>query len=179
MDAEFKLVKGLIVDFFNQNKIKESMNVIKRSEITGWENWFQIEFAIYLQQEKNNVCSGWNREWRYPRADNKTNVIDFLIHNGLVGSSKKQQIAVELKQDRNMSECIKGMVEDWVKYYDIKKSVNDISSIWCVGVHKTTDLNDVLNEVKGQIKELENFTFEVVNFHTNEIGTSGYSFTIF
>ena len=48
---------NLLVNFVsedNSNKINSKLSIISKNEneITGWETWFQVEFYLYLMEQK-------------------------------------------------------------------------------------------------------------------------------
>jgi hypothetical protein len=157
---DFDFTVKLFDNFFKRKKIQKKFKKFTKLkelhdiEITGWETWWQVEFALYLLN-KDDTVSWWEREWRYPidkRVSSKRKnemSIDFLVRqkHAKVG----QYIALELKQDINAKTCIKGMLEDIDKVYSMKQSASDIRSYWNIGIYKySKDKGDE----KGMIKEM-------------------------
>ena len=67
---------NLLVNFVsedNSNKINSKLSIISKNEneITGWETWFQVEFYLYLMEQKQLV-KDVVREYPY-ELDQRTN----------------------------------------------------------------------------------------------------------
>lgn len=135
-DGEFtlKLVKG----FFKQKDIIKKLiffNKYKEDRIRGWEIWWQIEFALYLEKHKD--VSEWYREYPYDcdgrKTDKKKLIIDFLLRKKHCDT--KSYIGLELKQAWRFSETIDKMFKDIDKIDLMKFSEDDLRSLWNVGVY--------------------------------------------
>ncbi|MCG9647616.1 hypothetical protein L1D24_03420 [Vibrio brasiliensis] len=48
---DFQFIKELAVDFFSQQHIVERLSLIESNELTGWEIWLQVEFAMFLETQ--------------------------------------------------------------------------------------------------------------------------------
>lgn len=186
-DGEF--VISLVKNFFKQDSIitkLKAFNDFKEDRIRGWETWWQVEFALYLENHKN--ISEWCRESPYECDGRKTNktklVIDFLLRkkNCKVGS----YIGLELKQAWSFSKTIREMFKDIDKIDLVKPSTDDLRSFWNIGVYlediqyETKDLNNAEREEylekqakkKGyklekscvKIFDIEGTTFKVIIF---------------
>ena len=60
---DFNFLKNLLTEFLSQPDLIERFQIMKQTKISGWETWFQIELAIFLQQHKN--VAEWERESRH------------------------------------------------------------------------------------------------------------------
>jgi hypothetical protein len=150
---DFDFTVQLFDSFFSQKRIQKRLNIIEDKEITGWEVWWQIEFATYLST-KDESLSEWYREWEYPLDKRKTNTftkmyIDFLIRQK--GSKKDEYIALELKQNIFVKKCIKSMLEDTDKVFSMRKSASDIRSFWNIGIYREKNIED--KEIEKMILE--------------------------
>ncbi|MDL0433993.1 hypothetical protein QPM17_22895 [Marinobacter sp. TBZ242] len=82
MSQDFDYLTELTEDFFRQRRVGRSLRIIEESEITGWEVWFQVEFAHFLSQHLTEP--EWWREWSldYDRRMEKGRTFcrpDFII----------------------------------------------------------------------------------------------------
>jgi len=60
MKPDFEYIKNLIVEFTALENIQVALNIIDDQLITGWETWFQIEFARFLTIHESEPI--WGRE---------------------------------------------------------------------------------------------------------------------
>lgn len=82
MKDDFEFVLNLTERFLEQEEVQNKFNLINQHEFTGWEIWFQIEFANFLQQHED--VSEIIREFGYSidkrmSGHQKRMYIDFLI----------------------------------------------------------------------------------------------------
>jgi len=159
---DFNFTVKLFDNFFSRKKIQNRLSIINKHEITGWEIWWQVEFATYLSTKDKSV-SEWYREWKYPidkrRVSSKSEMyIDFLIRQKY--SKKNHFIALELKQNICAKKCIKNMLNDVDKVFSMRKSASDIRSFWNIGVYKEA--------MNGGDEAIKNMILEYDNLNTNE-----------
>lgn len=57
LNRDFDHLSTLLHLFFERDDICQKLNIIDQNEITGWEVWFQVEFA-------NMLCSTDHEWWR-------------------------------------------------------------------------------------------------------------------
>jgi hypothetical protein len=175
IQKDFIFIVDLMEEFTKQKTIRDRLNIIEKEDITGWEIWWQIEFASFLSN--HNKIIYWKREFVLP-VDKRTNwkkekmAIDFLIKQKY--SKKDKYIALELKQHKSMKQCITKMKIDIKKVNSIKKSYNILRSFWNIGMHKLEkdekadkNINDVLDIVYKDCN------------HTKHIKNTNFAFTIF
>lgn len=68
--ADFGYMYTLLEDFFKRSNIRSALRVIADQTITGWEVWFQVEFARFLAEHESEpewgheyaVQYGWRKE---------------------------------------------------------------------------------------------------------------------
>ena len=174
---DFEFLKDLSCSFFRKRSIIKTLKIIDEQGISGWEKWMQIEFAKYCN-ERENVAQ-WCREEKYKldrRTSRRRNTcsIDFSLRQ----KHKQTWVALELKQKKRASTCIKSMLKDVVKVTKIRNSEYDIRTVWCLGVHKSADEKKVLGYIAKYGIEFE----QEINkscVYTKKIGRSAYSFTLF
>lgn len=162
MKRDFEFISLLLEQFFKQSHIQKRLELIEYREITGWEIWLQIELSIFL--EGHIEVAEWDREFKYSidkrSARHREHMaIDFVIRRKR--AALEQYIALEIKQNLNMSSCIRGMMEDTCKVSLVKGSENDLRSMWTIGIHPMTaqdELMDVINDYaeKYNVELLQN-----------------------
>ncbi|WP_051867653.1 hypothetical protein [Vibrio sp. ER1A] len=54
-------------------------------------------------------------------------------------TAKDRYIALELKQNLNTTQCIHNMFKDVEKVWNMKSTEDDIRSMWCLGLHPTSN----------------------------------------
>lgn len=178
MKGDFEFVLGLAEEFFEQSEIQKKFNLIKEREFTGWEIWFQIEFAAFLQE--HSEVSEIIREFGYSidrrmSGHQKTMYIDFLLRKRR--SSRSSYIALEIKQNQSVSSCVKGMMADIQKVWKLKQSENDLRSMWCLGIYPTTD-DEKISQVISTQMEAADIELPQNLIVTKEVPNTGYSFTL-
>lgn len=176
---DFDFTVKLFDNFFSRKKIQKRLSIINEKEITGWEIWWQIEFATYLST-KDESLSEWYREWKYPidkRISSQSEMsIDFLIRQKY--AKKDNFIALELKQHIFAKRCIQNMLKDVDKVFSMRKSTSDIRSFWNIGIYK--ELMDGGDEaMKSMILEYNNLNTEEEFIRINKIGDTGFYYLIF
>ncbi len=179
MQKDFEYLSGLIGDFFDQPRIGRTFNIIEENEITGWEVWFQIEFAHFLSQHDSSP--EWWREHtlKYDRRIEKIRNScrpDFIIRKK--GWKTDSYVALEIKQHPNAKACVNNMFKDIEKIFKIKDSELDTRSFWVLGVHERTPKNDLRKYVAKSFEE-GNLEFSEKLFLTKYIPKTNLSYTIF
>lgn len=148
----FDFVVSLMDGFVKQPTIIEKLNMIHSNKITGWEIWFQVEFASYLTDHTS--IAEWKREKEFRvdrrKVSGRTKVIvDFVVRQKY--AKKKNYIALELKQHNSMATCLKKMQEDIGKIYIALKSDTSFRSFWNIGIHKS----EALDKMDAKLKQIE------------------------
>ncbi|CDG19670.1 protein of unknown function [Xenorhabdus poinarii G6] len=102
----------LLVDFFNQLHVIERFNVFKFENITGWENWFQIELAYFLYHHVTEQDGEWWREFSIKWDGMPENIErckpDFWLWSG----EKNSYYLLELKQNGDVHTALKDVIKD-------------------------------------------------------------------
>lgn len=178
-DKDFEFVKELVDEFFNQTNIIVRLKLISQKEITGWEIWLQVEFAIFLDEHSN--IARWDREYTYS-VDGRKNknrsliAVDFTFRKK--NSSTYRYIALEMKQNKSASSCIRAMMNDIHKLLSIKRSVDDIRSIWNLGVHLYEEPDVIYEKVR---KHERYFKLRLIDncIASDRIKDTHFSYTLF
>ncbi|MBA5760846.1 hypothetical protein H2O73_00710 [Vibrio sp. 404] len=178
MKGDFEFVLSLAEGFFEQEEVQKKFNLIKQHEFTGWEIWFQIEFASFLQQHEE--VSETIREFGYSidkrmSGHQERMYIDFLIRKKR--SSRSSYIALEFKQNQSASSCVKGMMGDIQKIWKLKQSEDDLRSMWCLGIYPTATGKNV-PEIISKQSELVGVELPDNLISTKEIPNTSFSFTL-
>ena len=116
---DFNFLKNLLTEFLSQPDLIERFQIMKQTKISGWETWFQIELAIFLQQHEN--VAEWERESRHSldkrKKDYRNNIsIDFYIRQKYA----QESIPLEIKQNEVARTCIRNMINDIAKFIRIR-----------------------------------------------------------
>ncbi|AYO02929.1 hypothetical protein ACEWBT_21660 [Vibrio parahaemolyticus] len=176
--TDFQFTLALAQDFFKQPEIQQRLQLITQRDITGWEIWFQVEFACFIDEHEE--IDEWYREWQYTvdRRRTKTRqymAIDFAFRRKR--TSKDWYIALEVKQSLNATQCIHNMFKDVDKVWLMKSSEDDLRSIWCLGIHPTTSQNDLQSMVEKYSGQY-GFELDAKRIHHEEIEDTAWSFTL-
>lgn len=179
MSQDFAYITELADDFFRQRRVGRSLRIIEESEITGWEVWFQVEFAHFLSQHETEP--EWWREWSidYDRRIEKERTRcrpDFIIRKK--GWRQESYAALEIKQHPDAGICFSNMMKDIQKISKVRTSSLDIRSFWVLGIHK--------RRPKGELLELIMSRFEAAGMNPPEgnivlryIPGSNYAYSVF
>lgn len=184
--ADFDYVKSHINEFFGRKSFGKSLALIDDIGITGWEKWWQLEFAIWLSD--HDQISEWVMEevfYTDLRKTTQKNSIAIDLGFRAKGCSKDEMIFLELKQNPVAEKCIANMLTDVEKVYSAQKySVDNglmIRSFFVVGVYLTPDeagKADVHDYICDKCDEMD-IPIERSHIFTKYIPDSPYSVTFF
>lgn len=173
---DFNFISQLAQDFFDQDEIIRKLLLFKNKKlaIKGWEIWFQVEFALFLQNHPLVAEVEREKKFKMDLRKSKDKVscsIDFFLRQ----KHKHTSIPLELKQDALAANCIRNMLKDIGKFEKIRSANFPTNrSLWCLGVHETvTD-----EHITRLIHENKPFEFSVDYVKTVEIQGTEYSFTL-
>ncbi|MCG9702691.1 hypothetical protein L1D19_21730 [Vibrio natriegens] len=178
MDTDFQFTLQLLQRFFKQPKIQHRLQLITEHDITGWEIWLQVELACFINDHED--ISEWYRECQYSvdKRLAKTRqhmAIDFAFRRKR--TKKDRYIALEIKQNLNVTQCIHNMVKDIEKVWWMRSSEDDIRSMWCLGVHPTS--NDAsLKQVVNKYAQQYEFELDEQCIHYQDIDGTKWRFTL-
>ncbi len=184
-EADFQYVRDRINEFFGRRTIGRSLALIDELGITGWEKWWQVEFATWLAD--HDQISEWVMEEVFNTdLRKKTNKNSIAIDLGfrMKGFSTKEMIFLELKQNNDIIKCIDNMLTDAEKVFTAQtysESGLMIRNFFVVGVYPTpsdAQKADVHDYIADKAEEL-NIPVERSNIHTKFIPESPYSVTLF
>jgi len=178
---DFNFVALLLERFFKQVHIQKRLAFIESEEITSWEIWFQVEFSIFLESQKESNIAWWDREYQYGidkrKARERTHMaIDFIFRKR--HSTLDQYIALEVKQNSSLKSCIRGMMEDTRKVSLVKSSHDDLRSMWTLGIHPYHDEKG-LKEIVCEYAEFFDVELASNCIITKPIKKTGLAYTLF
>lgn len=169
----------LTEEFFRQRRVSRSLCIIAEQEITGWEVWFQIEFANFLSQHHSEP--EWWREWpvEFDRRREKTRIFcrpDFIIRKK--GWRKDMYAVLEVKQHPEAGVCFSNMMKDIEKIAKIRASSLDLRSFWVLGIHLRKPKAELFKMIESR------FGAAGLKFHVDDvlikyIPNSRYAFSMF
>lgn len=151
--ADFEYMHALLEDFFKGPNIRSALQVIADQTITGWEVWFQVEFARFLATHGSEP--EWEREYavQYDWRKEKRRYYfkpDFIIRKKHWALDR--YIALEIKQHSQLGNCLTNMVIDLAKVARIRKSELNVRSIWAVGIFPTDDEVDIKAMIQTKLE---------------------------
>lgn len=162
-------ISDVVLSFFENKRIIETLGKIGEFEVSGWEKWWQVEFALFLSHADDNIAE-WDMEHPFD-TDKRTRLAQdrmaLDIGFRLKRQPKDQWYFVELKQADNYRTCIDRMVKDADKVFSArKKSFGGlhIRYIACAGVFREAEEDKVLDYVEDVLDkadiEHDGFYFE-------------------
>jgi len=177
LQGDFQFIEKLTEEFFRRPHVRKILKAIEAAHMTGWEKWLQIEFAEFLNSHPD--IKAWWRESQYLLdkrlvASRKNCAVDFLIHQRY----KQSHIALELKQANSPNTCLKNMLIDKKKIASIRSKKFDIRSVWCLGVHKRGDPNEV-RRLLTYHADAKHIDISLQHHTSTRIARTEYAYTIF
>jgi hypothetical protein len=176
---DFEFIVDLAAEFFTKEHIVQRMTLIQSKDISGWEIWVQVEFAMFLEEHID--VDEWIREFQYSMdmrssKNQKYMAIDFLVRKRRARLG--QYIAIEIKQNKSAASCINGMMKDVCKIGLVKGSEDDIRTMWSLGIHQSLPNKELVNLVNSYADEYE-VQLAPNCIKTEVIGNTNFSFTVF
>ncbi|NCE87017.1 hypothetical protein [Pseudomonas sp. Q1] len=133
--SDFEYMHSLLNDFFKKPDIRSALRVIQEQEITGWEIWFQVEFARFLSEHISEPV--WEREYAVEFDYRREKMRYFFKPDFIIRKKhwpRDRYAALEIKQHFQLGNCLTNMVADLAKVAKIRKSELDLRSIWALGI---------------------------------------------
>ncbi|MDD0973778.1 hypothetical protein [Pseudomonas fontis] len=175
---DFQYINSLVKEFTGQRKVRSALRVIHANDITGWEVWFQVEFATFLAEHEDQP--EWVREVRFEfdyRREKYNWYLkpDFLIRKK--GAAVSKYIALEIKQHRQLGSCISNMIADLAKVRKIRKSEVDLRSYWALGIFQADEQDNIENTIKTKLFEHGLPVFPGLMIY-DKIGNTGFRYAL-
>ncbi|MBK5400487.1 hypothetical protein JFU47_27845 [Pseudomonas sp. TH39(2020)] len=150
--ADFEYVRELLQEFFSRRTLRSAFKVIADQEITGWEIWFQVEFARFLSEHDSQP--EWEREFPL-EFDYRMEKLRYFFKPDFIIRKKHwpldRYLALEIKQHQQLGNCISNMIADLTKVAKIRKSELDLRSYWALGVFHTDEEADVPEMIESKL----------------------------
>ncbi|EGH29581.1 MULTISPECIES: hypothetical protein [Pseudomonas syringae group] len=175
---DFQFIKSLVTKFVGRKSFESALCVIGANQITGWEVWFQVEFARFLAEHEDQP--EWKREVRFEfdyRREKHGWYLkpDFLIRKK--GAAVDRFIALEIKQHTQLGNCLSNMISDLAKVRRIRRSAVDLRSYWALGVFQAADDDDIDGAIEAKLAEHDLPAHWGLMTH-DKIGKTGFSFAL-
>ena len=183
-DDDFAFVCEHLNAFVNRANIRRTLDLIDEVGITGWEKWWQVEFAAWLADEDS--IGEWAMEECFltdRRTRTAKNFIAMDVGFRLKGFSTREFLFVELKQHRDWTKCIGNMLRDIDKRETAQKRSESglrIRNFFVAGVYLTEDTTraSIADHVEERAAVCD-LPLERRHVHTRVIADTPYSLTIF
>ena len=177
MTKDQEYILDIAAKFFKEKEIKKKFQIIQSSNITGWEIWLQIEFAYFLNGFDDQP--EWYREFSYEYDRRKEKIKlklkpDFLIRKK--GWKLNEYMALEFKQDVKPVSCLKKMLLDLDKYSKVRKSNDDIRSVWTLGIFYAEDIGSIEDKFSKVLEEHGCYT--LADLTIGQIDKTNYWFAL-
>lgn len=178
---DFSFVCGLLDEFCTSTRVRSALKKIGSHDLTGWEKWIQIEFAIFLHD--HNHVADFRREHGYSldqrKAKRSKAYADFSFRKKR--TNKNVKILLEFKANRKLRACIDGMIADWDKILCVRTNDDNIRSFWVVGFHGIDgcEPEEIEHSVFEMVKKKTSVTLFKNRLKTIVIGRTGYAVTLF
>ena len=177
MKKDFDFTAQLMNEFFDQNHIQERFKLIQECEISGYEIWLQVEVAAFFNA--HSLVADWKREVEYSidrRVMKHRNraLVDLIFRKK--HSSTDKWIGLEIKQNQNLSACLRGIMEDTLKLNAVKDSEDNLRCFWSLGVFQAS--NENVHDKLMNSANSHNFELPKNCFQHHKIGDSGYEYLV-
>jgi hypothetical protein len=183
-EADFAFVRERLDQFFDRGAVRRALDLIDEVEITGWEKWWQVEFAAWLSED--NEIGDWVMEEVFftdLRRNTAKDSIAIGIGFRMKGFSSKEMLFLELKQNNDWCRCIENMLKD-VEKVESTQTYSEtglmIRNFFVVGIYPTgnTTKKMIHDYVEKRAEEL-NIPLERAHVFTKFVQTTPLSVTAF
>ncbi|MBI4937874.1 MAG: hypothetical protein HY846_06600 [Nitrosomonadales bacterium] len=167
LEERQKLI-ALLVNFFRTKRSRQSLKLLSESNVSGWEKWWQIEFAMYLSRSR--LIDGWKLEHQAPpdpTLDAIKKHISFDVALQFKEHAHNEWFLLELKQSKDFRRCLCQMTEDMRKFITADMShikaisLRRIAYIGIVPGHEDNDeIKEYAEDVGGDLW-IDNFQVAV------------------
>jgi hypothetical protein len=158
---DMRVVRELMNDFLSKSHIQKGLKQISEVGITGWEKWWQVELAIFLDEHPG--IKEWDMEHEF-EVDRRTSGGDRLyVDVGFTMNGwSNEYVFLELKQNSDYKKCIDQMFKDAEKFECLKKkSIDGVAkrSVFVVGLFKKYDMEYIFEYFESTMEHY-GFDFE-------------------
>ena len=110
---ELQKVSDVLIEFARTNRVQESLTQFLEADVTGWEKWWQMELAVFL--DKSEKIAEWDMEHAFD-TDRRTALKQDRMAIDIAFRMKRHAsdswYFVELKQDNDYQKLLKRMGKD-------------------------------------------------------------------
>lgn len=179
-EADFDFTFDVLASFFKRAKVQRALQSIEDMEVTGWEKWWQIELALYMDEHPD--VAEWDMEEPF-FTDRRTSAQKDFVAVDLCFRRKKQSsdslIFLELKQDVDWRRCVNNMMRDAEKIYSCQSRSHSgaaIRNFFVAGVHPSEAKAEVRDYILDRAEKLE---IDVDLVDSKFIPNTNFSVTLF
>lgn len=185
--SDFNIVCQLISEFCKTKKVIDFFTSLDELPLRGgFEKWIEVEFYLFLSflkkgqdriREVKNQC-------HYPidqRKSPQTKRVFVDICFEIKRHYKELVIALEFKASQKPESCINGMIQDWMRLDGVRKSKDNMRSLWVVGFHPVRGLppkNAFKKEIRKQLQDADRDFYNDC-FERIKIGKTDFVATVF
>ncbi len=138
---DMNIVKEIMDGFISQEHISKGLKQIEEIGITGWEKWWQIELAIFMDEYPDLIEWDMEHEFEVDRRKYDGNPL-FVDFGFTMKGWDNEYVFLELKQNNDFKKCIDSMFKDAEKFEVLKsESINGVAkrSVFVVGMFQKDD----------------------------------------
>ncbi len=153
-------IGALLLDFFGTKRNRNTLESMQYFGISGWEKWWQTEFALYLAQDEKQIDE-WDMDHPFDvasRTGSAQERMAFDIGFRFKDRPSDEWYFLELRQDDNYRRCIDRMRNDAEKIFAGRKQSFDsirVRYVGCAGVFLTTDEDEVMAHAEAAFKDVK------------------------
>ena len=175
---DFRYLSGLVKEFLAKKSLRAAFRVIGERSITGWEVWFQVEFARFLADHPDQP--EWYRELRFEfdyRRERSRSYLkpDFVIRKK--HAALDRYMALEIKQHAQAGNCVANMVADLSKVGRIRQSQIDLRSYWALGIFRADEDDDPFATIEAKLAEYDLPFYQGLTA-VDSIGATGFAYAL-
>lgn len=186
MKRDLDFVQELLERFFQQPHIVQRLKHIDLAVLKDWDTWLQVEFSLFLDSHIH--IKQWHKDYVHPIAAQTILESLYTSEDGQVPisfvfakaqSSPNQNIAIDIQQDADAQVCIRAMVANIHKIWLVRRSDNNIRSMWTLGIHKHISRTELINYIQQYVAEFDADFISEARTHTCAIPGTQLAYTLF
>lgn len=184
--ADLAYVAAHFDQFFGRAQVRNKLNSIHATGLTGWEKWWQVEFVTWLAE--HDGVGDWLMEERFAvdaRKWDASHDIAIDVAFRLKGFSTKEYLFLELKQDKDWRHCINAMIRD-ARKVDCSKGLSIpngrakrnffVCGVYLLNGASKAEVNDY---VERRVEAATDFEIARALVHTRLVRGTPYGYTVF
>jgi hypothetical protein len=179
-EADLDFTFDILESFFKRARVQRALQNIEEMEVTGWEKWWQIELALYVDEHPE--VAEWDMEEPF-FTDRRTSTQKDFVAIDLCFRRKKHSsesmVFLELKQDLDWKRCVNNMMRDAEKVYGCHSRSHSgaaIRNFFLAGVYPSEQKAVVHDYIKERAEELD-VAVDLVD--SKFIPNTNFTFTLF